>query len=434
MNQKNIRYILLVAVIVLATVFFFLNRNQKNEYDWTENYREESRQPYGTFLVFKMLESHFEGKEFTKMDTKLSENMPTKTKEVANYIFIGEGMFLDSADLQTLLSFAENGNNVFISAKSFSQTLMEDYLYDYSANCEVFWEGLEVNRDTAATLNFFHKNLVQEEGTMFRYARNGETVPYRWHYFNKNYFCGNEYYDYETFRSIGDMNDDEVNFVKVPFGEGNFYLHSTPLAFTNYHMIEEYGLAYANKVFAHLDEGDIYWDAFNHVGEVQPQNDDEDDEIFEPVSLSDKSPLEYILSQDSLRWAWYLLLALGALYLIFRAKRRQRIVPVNEPNTNTSLEFIESIGRLYFQQNNHKKLEEQKMKLFLGFIRERYNLPVHNTDHQFIDKLILVSGVPEQKVKAIFSLYESHSKKPEIFEEQLINFHQAMDYFYKNCK
>jgi hypothetical protein len=381
-----------------------------------------------------MLESHFEGKEFTKMDTKLSENMPTKTKEVANYIFIGEGMFLDSADLQTLLGFAENGNNVFISAKSFSQTLMEDYLYDYSANCEVFWEGLEVNRDTAATLNFFHKNLVQEEGTMFRYARNGETVPYRWHYFNKNYFCGNEYYDYETFRSIGDMNDDEVNFVKVPFGEGNFYLHSTPLAFTNYHMIEEYGLAYANKVFAHLDEGDIYWDAFNHVGEVQPQNDDEDDEIFEPVSLSDKSPLEYILSQDSLRWAWYLLLALGALYLIFRAKRRQRIVPVNEPNTNTSLEFIESIGRLYFQQNNHKKLEEQKMKLFLGFIRERYNLPVHNTDHQFIDKLILVSGVPEQKVKAIFSLYESHSKKPEIFEEQLINFHQAMDYFYKNCK
>lgn len=439
MNQKNIRYILLAAVIILATVFFILNRNKKVEYDWTENYREESRHPYGTYVVHEMLKTHFENKEFTKMDTKLSENMPSETDEVANYVFIGEGMFLDSADLQTLLSFAENGNNVFIAAKSYPEELMDGYLYDYSANCGEFWEGLDTYRDTAMSLNFYHENLVQDEGTVFKYARNNEVASYRWHYFNEDYFCGeyygDDYYESESFLSIGEMDDYEVNFVKVPYGEGSFYLHCTPLAFTNYHMIEEYGLDYANKVFAHLEEGDIYWDAFNHVGEVRPRNnEDELDRLFEPVSLSDESPLEYILSQDSLRWAWYLLLVLGALYLIFRAKRRQRIIPVNEPNTNTSLEFIESIGRLYFQQNNHKKLEEQKMKLFLGFIRERYNLPVHNIDNELIDKLIVVSGVSEQKVKAVFALYESHSKKPEIFEEQLINFHQAMDYFYKNCK
>ena len=439
MNQKNIRYILIAAVIILATVFFFFNRNSKEEYDWTENYRESNRQPYGTYVVYNMLESHFDGKEFTKMKTKISENMPTETDDVANYVFIGEGMFLDSADLQTLLTFAEDGNNAFIAAKSFPIELMEDYLYDYSANCGEFWEGLSTYRDTSVALNFYHDDLIEKEATVFKFARNNETTPYRWHYFDEEYFCGEEYdnvyYENESFLNIGDFDDYEVNFVKVPYGEGNFYLHCTPLAFTNYHMIEEYGLDYANKVFAHLEEGDIYWDAFNHVGEQRPRNNDDDlDKLFEPVSLSDESPLEYILSQDSLRWAWYLLLALGVLYLIFRAKRRQRIIPVNEPNTNTSLEFIESIGRLYFQQNNHKKLEEQKMKLFLNFIRERYNLPVHNIDNQLVDKLIIVSGVSEQKVKAIFALYESHLKKPEIFEEQLINFHQAMDYFYKNCK
>jgi hypothetical protein len=122
------------------------------------------------------------------------------------------------------------------------------------------------------------------------------------------------------------------------------------------------------------------------------------------------------------------------LYLIFRAKRRQRIIPVREPNTNTSLEFIETIGRLYFQQNNHLKLEEQKMKLFLNFIRDRYHLPTHNIDEKLIEKLAAVSDVKMDKVKSIFALYKSHSKKGEIFEEQLINFHQAMDYFYKNCK
>ena len=38
-----------------------------------------------------------------------------KGGEPANYVFIGEGIYLDSADLNTLLNFAENGNNVFIS-------------------------------------------------------------------------------------------------------------------------------------------------------------------------------------------------------------------------------------------------------------------------------------------------------------------------------
>ena len=45
-------------------------------------------------------------------------------------------------------------------------------------------------------------------------------------------------------------------------------------------MIEEYGLDYANKVFAHLEEGDIYWDAFNHVGEQRPRNNDDDLDEF----------------------------------------------------------------------------------------------------------------------------------------------------------
>jgi hypothetical protein len=435
MNQKNIRYILIAAVIILATIFFFLNYfNKGNEFNWNENYREDNKEPYGTYVVHNLLQKQFENKKFTTVKSHLVEELPMKKgDEPANYIFIGEGIYLDSADLSTLLNFAENGNNVFISSKSIDDELMEEHLYSYAIACDgTYWEGYTSARDTSSLLNLYHPNLTEETGTVFKYVEDFKTMPYSWSYIDEMYFCDEEY---EDFLEIGDIDKSLVNFVKVPYGEGNFYLHTTPLAFTNFHMIEEYGLEYADKIFGHLSEGDIYWDAYNHVGDLSNNNDDGGlDDLFNPVSLSDESPLEYILSEDSLRWAWYLLLALAFLYLVFRAKRRQRIIPVQEPNTNTSLEFIETIGRLYFQQNNHLKLEEQKMKLFLNFIRERYHLVTQNVDDKFVEKLANVSDVNLEKVKSIFALHQSHSKKAEIFEEQLINYHQAMDYFYKNCK
>ncbi len=430
-NQKNIKYILLAAVVVLALVFFFINQSKKPSFNWNENYREDSREPYGTYIIYNLLEGHFKGKKFKSIKSSLATELPTKIKKTANYVFIGESIYLDSLDLETLIAFAENGNNVFISSKTIPEELMTDYLYSTATNCDdTYWENYSINKDTMATLSLYHPNLKIKEKTNFKYVRNFETKQYRWHYFDEMYFCD---YEYEDFLGIGDMNGELVNFVKIPYGEGNFYLHTTPLAFTNYHLVEEYGLNYANKVFSHLSEGDIYWDAHNHVGEFS-NSDDDLDNLFQPVSLSDKSPLQYILSQDSLRWAWYLLLALGLLYVAFRAKRRQRIIPVNEQNTNTSLEFIETIGRLYFQQNNHLKLSEQKMKLFLSFIRERYNFLTQNIDEQQMIRLSGVSNISKEKIEHIFQLNEKQSKQVEMTAEELIVFHQAIDYFYKNCK
>jgi hypothetical protein len=74
------------------------------------------------------------------------------------------------------------------------------------------------------------------------------------------------------------------------------------------------------------------------------------------------------------------------------------------------------------------------MKLFLWFIREKYKISVNNIDEKFINDLSIISGISREKVKGIFALYEGHSNKISIYDEQLIHFHQSMDYFYKNCK
>jgi hypothetical protein len=434
--NKNIRYILLGAVVILTIVFLLLNAGGKKKinFNWDENYRENNREPYGTYVVHELLKDYYKDKEFTTIDENLVDVLPTtEADEIANYVFIGNGIYLDSADMATLLTFTANGNNVFISSKSVPDDLMESYLYPYGNSCDYeHWDSYDNRRDTVGYLNLSHPNLKNTTDYSFKYVDNFETDDYSWHYIDDAYFCEEQ----DNFEAIGSLDGYNTNFVKVEYGLGSFYLHTTPLAFTNYHLLEEENLAYANKVFSHLTEGDIYFDAFNHVGEFYEGNGADDDMagIYEPVRLKEDSPLEYILSEPSLRWTWYLLLAIAFLYVIFRAKRKQRIIPVLEENTNTSLEFIQSIGTLYFQQNNHAKLCQQKMKLFLSFIRERYNIVTHNFDDKQLVKLAKVSDISEAKIRKIFDLHKDYSTRPSLSAAALIDFHHAVDYFYKKCK
>ncbi|MEK7253809.1 MAG: hypothetical protein AAB316_03635, partial [Bacteroidota bacterium] len=148
------------------------------------------------------------------------------------------------------------------------------------------------------------------------------------------------------------------------------------------------------------------------------------------------SPFQYILNQPPLAWAWYILLGLAVFYLAFRAKRRQRIIPVLEYNTNTSLEFIGAVGRLSFLQNNPRALVMQKMKLFLGFVRERYRLPTKELNEAFQKQLAAKSEIPEDHLQKILTLHRNITSVASgyVSENTMIDFHRLLEHFYRHCK
>ena len=79
------------------------------------------------------------------------------------------------------------------------------------------------------------------------------------------------------------------------------------------------------------------WDVFeNDQGEGDGESSD--------------SAWSYIMKQESLRWGFWVLIISLLLYAIFEAKRTQRIIPVVKPLPNTTLDFTNTVGRLYFQQ------------------------------------------------------------------------------------
>ena len=149
--------------------------------------------------------------------------------------------------------------------------------------------------------------------------------------------------------------------------------------------------------------------------------------------------MQYIFSQPALKFAWLILLAMAVLYALFGAKRRQQHIPILESNRNTSLEFINTIGLLYFQQQDHKVIFEKIMQLFRAHLRRRYGLTFKDEELQDDDKIRLTvkrTDVSESIIRNIFSDYlELKSKlikyNVEMSAETLNKFYQLVDNFYK---
>jgi hypothetical protein len=421
-NNQRFWLVLGIVGIVAILVFLFLRQSAK-VIDWRPTYHEDSKQPYGTFVINQLLQKYFPDKGFQVLSDSLNGALPGDSVRGSNYVFIGEALFMDSLDVASLLRFVENGNTAFISSRTIPSDLMF-HLYDEECN-EYPWDDYFSMRDTTVGLNFEHPQLESAKDFKFRFIGGGGRRAYEWNYISDYYFCEQE----NGLVELGYLNDSLINFARVAYGNGTFYLHTIPYAFSNIAMLDSTSLQYANRTFSHLSPGKIYWDEYSKTSEDLGRRRNNSSR-----ALSRESPLKYVLSQPPLAWAWYLMVAMALLYLVFRTKRKQRIIPVLEANTNTSLEFVSTIGRLYFLQNNHKQLALQKMKLWLNFVRERYHLRGQETDETFQQKLIAKSEVPENLVNKIFQKYHKIAHTYGIFDNVLVDFHQLLEEFYRTCK
>lgn len=431
MKHNKILLVLGAIAVMLLLIFVFI-RDQNPRYSWQEDYEEEKK-PYGTHIIYKLLQSYYPSFNFHEIETGIAEDLPSldslNENIISNYIFIGEGLFLDSVELNRVLDFVSAGNNVFMSSKDIpfeiKTTVFEELCSDYW-----FYNYPQVH-DTTALLNFQHPELRVGPPYKYTYISHNETRRYRWHYVESSYFC-DEYYSPVI---LGNMNDSLVNFYKMGYGLGDFYFHTTPLAFSNIHLLDSTAVEYAASVFSHLPEGDIYWDAVSRLplGVARSLDRNNRDGAMDR-GLSNEGPLSFILSQPPLAWAWYTGLTLAVLFLVFQSRRKQRIIPVAKPNKNTSLEFINTIGRMYFHQGNHRKLSLKKMTLFLSFVRNRYYLETNDLDKEFVDRLAAKSDIPTTLIDKILLFHKNISSSNFVSEKTLIEFHKEMEKFYKNCK
>ncbi|WP_420321692.1 hypothetical protein [Flagellimonas sp.] len=392
MNKKGV--FALCAMLLLAV---FIIANRSNKVDWTPTFDENGTKPLDTKVFFDQLPAWFNGKSTKKIHTTFYEYDQylrlQPVDSLKNYISISSNYHIDETSFEALLEYVAYGNNAFISAHSFPYFM----------------------KDTLAFETTYHPiDLEEKTTTLFlNYAQ--DSLKYL-----SKIQLGKAYVkDTTTVKKLGYLSVDGekqlTNFVGIPFYDGIFYIHTTPEVFTNYQMLNVDDVNYLNAVVSYLPNVPILLDKAIKI----------DAEV-------DQSPLRFITSRESLRWAWYLLLLAIGLFLIFNAKRRQRIVPIILPLKNTTTEFVHTVSNLHYEAEDYNGVIQKMIIHFLEFVRSNYHLSTEHLNQDFIKKLALKSGRPLEQVQALVLLISKMRTHNFKTKEPLIKLNKAIEKFYNN--
>jgi hypothetical protein len=113
-------------------------------------------------------------------------------------------------------------------------------------------------------------------------------------------------------------------------------------------------------------------------------------------------------------------------------RRRQRMIPPFERPKNDSLDFVKTLGQLYYDRKDHKNLATKMAAYFLEHVRSKYKLPTHTLDDVFVQALHFKSGYPEAETQKIITSIHNIKTAPGITEWQLADFHKDLELFYQN--
>ena len=385
---RNYLILLSVVVIVMAlTVFSSADR----KVDWEQTYDANSKQPYGLYIFGEQLK-HFFSKKIDKISYTPYEYLRrNQQKGNYNYIFTTEG--IDEVSLKKILSDVRAGSQALF--------LNEDY---------GLMDTLKIDIDHELTVDDINLQLNSTS-----YDKQIYINPER-AYLSVNYFTQ---LDKErdkalgyVFFSDGRKIRKKINFVEVPYGKGKFFLYlGPPMAFTNYFLKESQEVrSYVATVLSYLPE-------------------DRPTVWFVP-STQGEDALSFIMSQPQLRIAWRLMILGFLLYLLFKGKRQQRIIPVIEKPKNTTVEFAQSISSLYYQERDATDMVQKKITYFLDQVRQRYYLDTQQINEDFATKLYNKSGKDKDLVQQIVSIIIHFEQTQQAQEETLLQLDKWIDEFW----
>ena len=363
--------------------------------DWRKTYSKTDRIAFGNYVFDNLARDLFPGSKVSVSHNAIMDNEQTGLLSgYTNYVFITQSFAPDKPETEKLGEFVKAGGNVFISTRQ-----IEGKLADYLS---VRSKLIPIAKKDSHGVKLIHPVLDSE--------------PY--YYFNKG--SGVDYledYDPAITYALGVNEEGHYNFVRIPFEEGNFYIHTVPEAFTNYFIAYGKYHEYAEKVLSHL-----------------PNENTLIDQNYLPYSTNIDSPTRYIMSEESLKWGWLVLLGGMLLYIFFEGKRKQRIIPRKESFQNTSLEFTEMIGQLYYQRGDHKNLADKKIRFLKEFMATELYLSELRIELDEVEKVTAKSGASEEDVRELFSLVMRIREMDKVPEKILHELNTKIESFYEQSK
>ena len=452
----------LFAMLVLFVLFCLLQVNLPKKFVWSPTFSHVDKQPLGCFVFDSVLTQslpngyHVTKKTFFQLDQE-------HAKEKISVLMVVDQQDLKQLDVKYLCNIARRGGKVMVVASSSfddgrnADTVVVDELertfkvriedgtyfslrgilsglkaHDNDMYDTIYWN----NRETMYAAQSYRMFYNMVGGTLFvdsvpkvkRLAYTLSTAGYDYKY--DSLYVG----DFTRFDTIVDKKEriERIDTfaikkvptaVSVPYGKGEVIFVSSPLLFTNYGMLEGNTSVYIFRLMSYLADLPVY------RTEAYVKTD--------AMLVAEQSPFREFIKRPPLRWALYLALLGVVLFMIFTARRRQRVIPIMSKPANRSLEFIQLIGTLYYQRKDHVDLVRKKFKLFAEELRKTAGVDISdvNTDDREYLLLAEKTGMNSDRLKKVIRQIRLvlHSEG-NISVEEMRSLIDAMDTIVRHAK
>ena len=452
----------LFAMLVLFVLFCLLQVNLPKKFVWSPTFSHVDKQPLGCFVFDSVLTQslpngyHVTKKTFFQLDQE-------HAKEKISVLMVVDQQDLKQLDVKYLCNIARRGGKVMVVASSSfddgrnADTVVVDELertfkvriedgmyfslrgilaglkaHDNDMYDTIYWN----NRETMYAAQSYRMFYNMVGGTLFvdsvpkvkRLAYTLSTAGYDCKH--DSLYVG----DFTRFDTIVDKKEriERIDTfaikkiptaVSVPYGKGEVIFVSSPLLFTNYGMLEGNTFVYIFRLMSYLADLPVY------RTEAYVKTD--------AMLVAEQSPFREFIKRPPLRWTLYLALLGVVLFMIFTARRRQRVIPIMSKPANRSLEFIQLIGTLYYQRKDHVDLVRKKFKLFAEELRKTAGVDISdvNTDDREYLLLAEKTGMNSDRLKKVIRQIRLvlHSEG-NISVEEMRSLIDAMDTIVRHAK
>ncbi|QNL50663.1 DUF4350 domain-containing protein [Olivibacter sp. SDN3] len=388
--MKDLKTYLFIAGTLLG-LYLIVEYNKPIPVDWTPTFNKSDKIPFGTYVLYHELPRLF-SEGISSSRQSIYEALNNRTDN-ANLLIVSPKVNISNTDYERMKAYMADGHAIFIASHSFNYAFLD------SLNLAIQSRDVLFAKDS---LNFRFTNSLLDSNKLYTYER-GIGV----HYFSK----------FDTTKAVilARNNKDDANFLKYDFGKGSLFLLASPDFFSNYALLSQDGSTFASHALSYLsDQRKLLFDEYQLLGTQGAQ-----------------SILRVIFATPSLKWAYYLALFSMVLFILYEIKRRQRIIPVEDPMRNTSVEFAKVVGGVYYQQRDNKDIGHKKIIYLLNFIRTNYRLKTSELNEEFVDLLTHRSGVGRETIdKIIQEIKEVYGGK-YLSDQELITLNNNIETFYE---
>lgn len=381
MNKTFKIYALIFIIIMVILALLEVNKTEVT--DWRKNFNVNEKSPFGLFVFNE------EANNLFKNNLKRIDQTPydyyDQYKKGKHNILIIENR-LDTESWIKIMDQVSGGSDAMLIVGDIPKEISDSIGY-YDSQLS-FEEQNVLKLTDKKYQNDFIKLDKFPSGRGFTFIKPGVEV---------------------LGKTVEKNNEDQANFIKVKFGEGNIYVHSEPLFLTNYYLLKTGNTKYAQDVFSYLEDKETLW-------------------FVESNTKVSKSPMRFILSKPALKYAWWVFLGGLLLFVFFNVKRKQRIVPVIDPLKNTSADFVKSIGNLYMQEGDFHDMMAKKAQYFLNKVRMDLLIDTQNLDEEFAKKLQLKTGKPSEMIaEAVVLIKKAQDPYASVMKEDLMRMNKLLD-------